>query len=312
MRALGGIFLAGALAIPHACASATTITIYVGTTPELCEDGALRLNQVGIAVAKRREIDDPASSPLQRFARGCQDARTGFVASLVIVPNEDRSAEVAIRVVAGLDGNSANACDAEDGQPPINCVVTKRLVRFVEGHDVPVTVLLEPECVGISCPMGLVCIRGATCAPPEAIPITLDEPDASSVRDASAAAIPACVQKGGKVLTNPPTCSTSFAKDVLPALSLGGCQDTRCHGSATPPPLFLPNDAAKTYAAMVQLVTSNGLPLISPCSVDPAASSLDDVVNPDRKPDNLMPPIVGLKGSASTVEAWLACGSPDN
>lgn len=182
-----GLVLGGLpLLFPAACGSPTYIALEVRTRPELCTNSDLRLNEVGVAVTTASRVDDPARAPLQQFENGCSNARTGQVGTLVITPSGERNAEVAIRVVVGLNDNSATDCDDDEGRALKNCIISKRIVRFVEGASVPVTVMIEPDCNGVQCPADLVCVRGRGCSAIEQIPNNPNsEPDANVITDAT-------------------------------------------------------------------------------------------------------------------------------
>lgn len=225
------------------CASATTITIDVRTRSELCESSELRLNQTGIAVASARNIDDPERAPLKDFQSGCHD-RSGSIGTLVVTPTGRKDEQVSIRVVAGLNQNSALDCDSEDGQPAKNCIIAKRVARFLEGSNVPVTVFIEPECAGVQCREGFTCVKGANgegaCAPIDEVPINnpTGEVDAKATEDATGysdaeppdrddAGVDAgpcgrCVAARGKCIDNDRTC-------------LFDCSDIRCNATTKCP-----------------------------------------------------------------------------
>jgi len=168
------------------CASATTITLDIRTRPELCSDGPLRLSETGIAVTVELKVDKPVRSPLTSYQKACANSTTGSIGTLVITPSGAKNEQVAVRIVAALNENSASNCDDSEGKALLNCIVSKRLTRFVEGKNVDVTIMIEPECNGVECPAELVCVKGGKCAPVEAIPSTPEgEVDAAAIQDAS-------------------------------------------------------------------------------------------------------------------------------
>ena len=143
------------------CASATTITVEVRGDNDICG----QINETGIAVTAAKDVDE--AQDFVKFQPGCQDGKVG---TLVITPHSsdtaDRNARIGIRVVAGLDNKSANACNDPEGKVGPNCILAKRTIQFVEGSDVPVTVTLNGRCVNFQCP------DHTTCNPNEPDPDT--------------------------------------------------------------------------------------------------------------------------------------------
>lgn len=141
------------------CASATTITLDVQTAPRLCEG-----MQTGIAVTAPGSEDDPKEAPLQQVQKGCKDSPSeGRIGTLVVTPHSsssiDRNARIGIRVVAGVNGVTASSCDVP-GDVQADCIVARREISFVEGSNVPYTITLDGDCIGITCEQGLECVKG--------------------------------------------------------------------------------------------------------------------------------------------------------
>lgn len=141
------------------CASPTTITLDVRADSDLCD----RRLRIGVVATSASDIERSADHPLQVFDEGCYGGRVG---TLVISPRDDsaaaRNERVGIRIVAGLDGKSATACDDPDGVVGPSCIIVRREVTFVEGSNVPVTVTLEGACARVTCPSGYECDPEAT------------------------------------------------------------------------------------------------------------------------------------------------------
>lgn len=136
------------------CASATTITLDVRAASEICE----KITQTGIAVTPATKVDKADIYALQEYQDGCRDGKIG---TLVITPHSsetsDRQARVGIRVVAGLNGRGALDCDDPGGKVGESCIIQKREVSFVKGNDVPLTIVLNGNCVHVTCPDGFTC-----------------------------------------------------------------------------------------------------------------------------------------------------------
>lgn len=155
--ALIGVALASAFTAFNVinCASATTITLEVRGDNDICSD----INETGIAVTTKDGVDSTSDFPLQQFQAGCKSG--GKIGTLVITPHTseslDRNAHIGIRVVSGLRGKTANACDSPDGTVAADCIIAKRTVSFTEGANVPLTVTLNGRCVHFTCDPGFTC-----------------------------------------------------------------------------------------------------------------------------------------------------------
>lgn len=168
------------------CASATTITLDVRTAARLCEG-----MQTGIAVTAPGAEDDPKEAPLQQYQKGCKDSPSdGRIGTLVVTPHSssslDRNARIGIRVVAGVNGVTASSCD-EPGDVKADCIIARREISFVEGSNVPYTITLDGDCLGITCDKeGETCTKGK-CASVEQVSQNPDAPpdkiDASDPKD---------------------------------------------------------------------------------------------------------------------------------
>ncbi len=93
----------------------------------------------------------------------CTPASPGGIGDLVLVPSGDRSAQVALEIVAGL---GKEACGARvPGASLAGCVVARRRLRFVPHTSLELPVELRQECAGVTCPPEQTCIAGGSCAP---------------------------------------------------------------------------------------------------------------------------------------------------
>jgi hypothetical protein len=92
----------------------------------------------------------------------------------VVVPSGAKDDLLALRIVAGLDGKTADAC-VHDGYVG-GCIVARRALRYLPHEGLRVPVVLRASCRDIACPSQggqlMTCVDGA-CAP-----ATIDDPSA--------------------------------------------------------------------------------------------------------------------------------------
>jgi hypothetical protein len=164
LGAFTGILVAGAaIALTSAnCAAPTQIIVDVRTDRPLCES-----IHVGVAITKPDDVD---KEPLAIYEENCQ-VGTDDIGTLTIVPSGAKDAELAVRIVAGVNGTRANACGLPDskGNPQWqNCILARRPLKFVPGQTVSITVILSQQCVGQICEGEKECNLGK-CVEPEKV-----------------------------------------------------------------------------------------------------------------------------------------------
>lgn len=133
-----------------ACQDPTQIRLEL-TTDADCTAGVTTEITVGapadIEKTKPRASTKRCSSP------------SGRIGSLVLVPSDDDSAEIAIRVTAGV-GVDPSTCEKQ----PAACIESERRIRFVPHISLVLPIHLQISCLGVSCPAGSTCQAGA-CVP---------------------------------------------------------------------------------------------------------------------------------------------------
>ncbi|MDB4944326.1 MAG: repeat domain protein [Labilithrix sp.] len=143
----------GVLVLASSCADPTQIVLEVFTDACPGSGHAESIQSTGIAVGTAADIEArrPAS-----FKDGCETA-TG-IGTLTIYPSGDKDAEVAIKVLGGVEV-APDRCD-----PPsyAGCIVHRRMLRFVPHVSQRVTVRLTLACLNRECPSGTTCEDG-TC-----------------------------------------------------------------------------------------------------------------------------------------------------
>jgi hypothetical protein len=127
----------------------------------------------------------------------------------------------------------------------------------------------------------------------------------------------ACVKAGGQLLADAGPCTVSFATDVLGAFgkSSPACSLPSCHGGATPPnqPRIDPGDPSAMYTVFAAFKLSNGKPYISPCSTDPAESTISCNLAATGGCGSHMPQGGQLDPTdLQKIDDWVKCGSPNN
>ena len=127
----------------------------------------------------------------------------------------------------------------------------------------------------------------------------------------------ACVKAGGKLLGDAGPCTVTFKTDVLGALgkSSPACSLPSCHGGNSPPnlPRIDPGDPGAMYTEFAAFKLSNGKPYINPCSIDPAAATIECNLQATGGCGAHMPQGGQLDpADIAKIDTWLKCGSPNN
>ncbi len=112
-----------------------------------------------------------ATSPAEVVVDKPWGAR-GDVGTLVVVPEGEKNGRVAIRVVMGV-AKDPTECTAEQ---PDGCIVTRRLLRFVENRSVELPIGLHARCEGVSCDESSTCNALGECVSAEIDPNRCEDP----------------------------------------------------------------------------------------------------------------------------------------
>lgn len=136
------------------CAAPTQIVVEVRSDacPNTSRVGP-SLQKTGIAVGTSGEIDEKRPAA---FRDQCEDAVHGGVGTLTIYPSGSHDAEVAIKVVAGVDVG-IEQCDPPDYA---GCIVHRRVMRFIPNTSQRITVRLSLACLSRVCPKDQTCDNG--------------------------------------------------------------------------------------------------------------------------------------------------------
>ncbi len=138
----------------ESCAAPTQIIVDVRAEKSLCNDSDTKnqfIRSTGIAVTTPDNVDD---ADLEVFeGPGCDTPPGDQIGLLTITPSGSKDAEVGIRVVSGV-GVPADKCQGPDYK---DCIVARRIVKFVPNQTVPVTIIMSTKCLGKNCPTGYEC-----------------------------------------------------------------------------------------------------------------------------------------------------------
>jgi outer membrane protein assembly factor BamB len=153
-------------ALPLAdCREATEITVVV-TTDVDCS----HVTATSIAIGAVAGLDmRPASAETKTNV--CAAGRIG---ALVVVPSGHSDAEVAIRVVVGLDGKTPDAC-VNDGFKG-GCIVARRALHFLPHAPLTVPVEMRASCRDVGCAASSDLLQ--TCLAGQCVPATIPDSNA--------------------------------------------------------------------------------------------------------------------------------------
>lgn len=118
--------------------------------------------------------------------------------------------------------------------------------------------------------------------------------------------------KEDKAKNGPPPCGVSFAKRVLPAFDAAGCAAIQCHGTRLARGIRIEvEDPALTYESLTTFAIGDK-PYVKTGALAPEDSSVHCHLT--GKCGVKMPPLGGVVPNAlvTAVDAWLACGAPNN
>jgi hypothetical protein len=227
--AIGGAYFAAT-----ACRGPTEISLVISTDVD-CTD--LRGTAVAIGTVDGVEEKTPVTSSTLCDA-------SGSIGTLVVVPSGGRSAEVGIRVVAGI-GREAEAC-----VPPTyaGCIVARRSIRFVVSTPLRLPVALRIDCRDVPCDATHTCVNGVC------VPSRIPDP-AACVSGCDESSLPSPDDAGAPLDASMVDAADDGMSPVRPPRDAGDA-DAAPAGCAT-------NAECGANAECVQ--TTNGMPTIQRC-----------------------------------------------
>ncbi len=131
------------------CREPTEIVVDVTTTAD-CAAVASAGTQITAASREALRSSSPST-----VVRACDN---GAIGSLVLVPSGSDVASVAVEVVSAVSGD-VTRCDPVN--PAANCVVARRLLRYVPHERLRLPITMRASCAGVACASDRTCVEGA-------------------------------------------------------------------------------------------------------------------------------------------------------
>jgi hypothetical protein len=151
---------AGLLAIGLVdCAEPTQIVVEVYSDACRVSGITRKFDTTGIAVGTPADIDNKAPTTTKEGCPTTVKGGGGFrgVGTLTIYPSGDNDAEIAIKVVTGLD-RAPDECSVRDGYR--GCIAHRRIMHFVPNTTQRAIIRLSLKCLNINCGAGQTCDEG--------------------------------------------------------------------------------------------------------------------------------------------------------
>ncbi len=140
-------------ALGHAgCASPKATAIMLVVTSEV---PCTALDGLAIAASAPDSVDTHAPSVTAEACKGAGEGSS--LGSLLILPSGAEDAEIALRVMAGVNRPAAE-CNAANRF--VGCVIARRVLRFVPHEILTVTVPLRRPCTSVACDTASTCVEG--------------------------------------------------------------------------------------------------------------------------------------------------------
>lgn len=100
---------------------------------------------------------------------------SGDIGTLVVVPDSDRNAKLAIQVIMGVTRDPSE-CSREQ---PDGCIIARRRLQFLEHKTLEMPIGLHAVCEGMPCDESSTCNALGECVPADIDPSKCSSPDAS-------------------------------------------------------------------------------------------------------------------------------------
>ena len=167
---LGLAHVAGASAVLAglgACQSPTQVRLRINTDVA-CD----RVGSVTVLAGAPARVDADEVTPITPDLLTQRCGRDGYIGEVVLTPDGDTSAPLAIKVVMGI-GKPASQCSAADGYR--DCIVARRRLAYLPHTTLRVAASMLDPCIGVSCDTQSTCVptracdaAGTTCVRPTA------------------------------------------------------------------------------------------------------------------------------------------------
>ena len=136
------------------CRTPTQITVEV-TTEVACDGASTKANTTLSVGTLGADLDDKPPVVVTSTCTKVDD-KTWRIGSLVLVPSGDKGAEIAIRVVTGINKDPAK-CTAADSK---DCIIARRSLRFVPHTELYLPIGLDVDCTNVPCDSTTTCVDG--------------------------------------------------------------------------------------------------------------------------------------------------------
>ena len=229
------------------CAAPTQIVIEIYSDACPGTNAAGQINKTEITVGNATNVDFKPPAASHDF---CEKTPANGVGTLTIYPSGANDAEVAIKVVAGVDPIGPGQCHPPDYP---GCIVNRRDMHFIPNTSQHVRVDLSLACLNRVCPSSQTCDNGTCKSQADILPDGGTKPDAAiteagladgAIVDAGSA--DACAQCSGTcdpgksctIDCKTKACSpTEECSPTLPCTftcdGTGRCNDINCTTSST-------------------------------------------------------------------------------
>ena len=137
------------LAPTWSCLDATELDLQISTDEPIANIAAPQQAQILVGTPA-----DVLTTPTTNIASNTVDG-SGSFGDLVVAPNGDIGADVALRVALGVTVPTSQCT-----QTPQGCIFASRTIRYVAHHKLVLPVKLESACLGKVCQPGLTCVAG--------------------------------------------------------------------------------------------------------------------------------------------------------
>ena len=135
------------------CREATAIELQISTDLR-CEDVRVVTTSIGSG-----SLDTYEARPPSAVTTRCDEA-TGHIGSLVLLPNDDDRAEVAVRIITAQKSKRPEECTA---RASAECIIADRVVRFVPHRTLTLPVRMQNICSGVVCGPRATCSASGRC-----------------------------------------------------------------------------------------------------------------------------------------------------
>ncbi len=200
------------------CQGATGVMLDVSTDIPCVSD-----KTVSTAISAGLVADYQARAPIAATTRCDPDG--GTIGSLVIVPTDDKNAEVAIQVTTAVSGKEPGACKTD----ATGCIVARRVLHYAPHEMIPLPIVMQASCLGVVCPATESCLDGHCALAAVAVADAGANLDAGTQGDS---APPPTCSAAAKPGGQPICCGTTWCVGPDCVALCAACEMMNCSASA--------------------------------------------------------------------------------